>query len=140
MVIKSNINAVIYQGRHLVGMDNPSPLMSQDVSGTESQQTVEETHTVSSVDVSEQLIVKNKNVWPTVAAKVEGIQEVPDRAMKCMTVKVQEAHLGSDICIEDSPNISRVGVESIYSRVREGHFSEALVVNISGAPITLTHG
>ncbi len=48
--------------------------------------------------------------------------------------------IGSDICIEGVPNISGVGVESTLSRVREGHFSEALVVNTSRAPITLKHG
>ncbi len=36
-----------------------------------------------------------------------------------------------------APNISRFGVESTLSRVREGHLSEALVANISGAPTTL---
>ncbi len=59
--------------------------------------------------------------------------------MKSIKVKVEEAHVGSDICIEGAPNISRVGVESTLSRVK-GHFSEALVVNISGALITLEHG
>ncbi len=60
--------------------------------------------------------------------------------MKCIKVKVPEAHVGSDKCIEGAPNISRVGVEFTLSRVREGHFSKALVVNISGAPVTLKHG
>ncbi len=59
--------------------------------------------------------------------------------MKCIKVKVQEAHIGSDICLEGAPNISRVGVKSTLPRVREGHFSEALVVNILSAPITLKH-
>ncbi len=71
MIIKAETNAVIYQGRHLAGMDNPSPLMSQDLSGTEPQQPVEETRTVSPIYVKEQLAVENKNVWPTVAAKVK---------------------------------------------------------------------
>ncbi len=37
-------------------------------------------------------------------------------------------------------NITRAGVEPTLSRVREGHLSEVLVVNISGALITLKHG
>ncbi len=36
MIIKWEINAVIYQGKHLVGMDNPSPLVSQDLSENDS--------------------------------------------------------------------------------------------------------
>ncbi len=74
------------------------------------------------------------------AAKVEGTQEIPDRAKKSIKVKVQEAHAGSDICIDGALSISRVGVESTLSRVREGHLTEALVVNMSGAPITLKRG
>ncbi len=56
-------------------------------------------------------------------------QEIPNLAMKGIKVKVQEAHVGSDICI--APNISSVGVKSTLSRVRQGHFSEAIIVNIS---------
>ncbi len=74
------------------------------------------------------------------AAKVEGTQEIPDRALKSITVKVKEAHVGSEICINAAPNIIRVGVEPTLSGAREGHLSQALVVNISGAPITLKHG
>ncbi len=59
--------------------------------------------------------------------------------MKSIKIKVQEVHVGSDMCTDGAPNISRVGVEFTLSRVRKGHFSEALVVNISGAPITLKH-
>ncbi len=77
---------------------------------------------------------------PTVTAKVEDIQEIPDLAMKSIKIKAQEAHVGSDIYIEGIPNISCFGVESIPLRIREGHLSEALVVNISGALITLKHG
>ncbi len=33
-----------------------------------------------------------------------------------------------------------IAVESTLSRVREGNLTEALVVNTSGAPITLKHG
>ncbi len=60
--------------------------------------------------------------------------------MKIIKIKVQEAPVGCVIYIEGVPNISRVGVESTLSRVREGHLSEALVVNTSGVPITLKYG
>ncbi len=137
MIINAERNAVIYRGKHLVGMDNPSPLASQDLSDEDSHHTVMETHSVSPVDIREQIVVEDKIIWPTVAAKVEGTQEIPDRAMKSIKIEVQEAHVGSDICIEGVLNINRVGVESTLSRVREGLLSEALVVNTSGAPITL---
>ncbi len=81
-----------------------------------------------------------KDFWPTVAAKVEGTQEIPDRAIKSITVKLNEAHVGSDICINGARNINRVGIEPTLSRLREGHLSEESEVNISGAPITLKHG
>ncbi len=97
-------------------------------------------HSVSPIDVREKSAVENKNIWPTVTAKVEGTQEIPDRAIKSITIKVKEAHDGSDICINAAPNINLVGVQSTLSRVREGHLSQTLVVNISGAPITLKHG
>ncbi len=75
--------------------------------------------------------------WPTVSAKVEGTQEIPDRVAKKITVKVDKTQVGSDVCIDGAPNICRTAVESTLSRVREDSLTEALVVNTSRAPITL---
>ncbi len=108
-----------------MGMETPSPLASQ-MSDTDQLETADETHSVSPIDVKEKSAVENKSIWPTVAAKVEGTQEIPDRAIKSITVKVKEAHVGSNICINGAPNINRVGVEPTLSRVREGHLSQAL--------------
>ncbi len=57
-----------------------------------------------------------------------------------ITIRVDKAHVGSDVCIDGAPNTYRIAVESTLSRVREGNLTEALVVNTSGAPITLKHG
>ncbi len=81
-----------------------------------------------------------KSHWPTVSAKVAGTQEIPDRAGKKITVRVDKAQVGSDVYIDGALNICRIAVESTLSRVREGSLMEALVVNSSGAPITLKHG
>ncbi len=81
-----------------------------------------------------------KGHWPTVSAKVEETQEIPDWAAKKIAVRVDKAQVGNDVCIDGAPNICRVAVESTLSRVREGNLTEALVVNTSGAPITLKHG
>ncbi len=81
-----------------------------------------------------------KGHWPTVSAKVERTQEIPDRAVKMITIRVDKAQVGSDVCIDGAPNTCRIAVESTLSRDREDNITEALVVNTSGAPITLKHG
>ncbi len=81
-----------------------------------------------------------KGHWPTVSAKVEITQEMPDQAAKMITIRVDKAQIGNDICIDGASNTHRIAVESTISRVREGNLTEALVVNTSGAPITLKHG
>ncbi len=83
---------------------------------------------------------REKGQWPTVSAKVEGTQEIPDRTAKKIKVRVDKAQVGSDVCTDGAPNICRIEVESTLSRVKEGNLAMALVVNTSGAPITLKHG
>ncbi len=56
-----------------------------------------------------------------------------------ITVRVDKVQVGSDVCIDGATNECRIAVESTLSRVREGNLTEALVVNTSGAPITLKH-
>ncbi len=113
-------------------MSNPSPLAFLD-SPLTGQQSV-------SPIVAKQRLGGEKGHWPTVSAKVEGTQEIPNRAANKITVKADKAQVGSDVCMDGALNICRVAVESTLSRVREGNLTEALVVNISGAPITLKHG
>ncbi len=80
-----------------------------------------------------------KGHWPTVSAKVERTQEIPDQAAKIITIRVDKAQAGSDVCIDGASNTHRIAIESTLSRVREGNLTEALVVNTSGAPITLKY-
>ncbi len=71
MVINAETNVVVYQGRQLAGMDDPSFLPSQDLSNTGPRQTAEKTHSVFPVNVREQLVLENRSIGPTVAVKVE---------------------------------------------------------------------
>ncbi len=73
-------------------------------------------------------------------SKVERTQEISDRAAKMIVIMVDKAQVGRDICINGAPNTHGIAIESTLSRVREGNLTEALVVNTSGAPITLKHG
>ncbi len=83
---------------------------------------------------------EGKGHCPTVLTKVEGTQEIPNQAAKMITIRVDKAQVGSDVCIDGASTIHRIAVKSTLSRVREGNLTEALVVNTSGAPITLKHG
>ncbi len=132
MLISPDTNEVIYKGKPLKGMSNPSPLTFLDSPLTGEQ-------SVSPI-VAKELLVGEEGHWPTVSAKVEGTQEIPDRAAKKIKVRVDKAKVGSDVCIDGAPNICRIAVESTLSRVKEGNLTVALVVNTSGAPITLKHG
>ncbi len=89
---------------------------------------------------NQQRLGGGKDHWPTVSAKVERTQEIPDRAAKMITIRVDKAQIGSDVCMDGAPNVCHIAVESTLSRVREGNLTEALVANTSGVPITLKHG
>ncbi len=132
MLISPDTNEVICKGKPLKGMSNPSPLAFLDSPLTRE---------ISFFPiVAKERLGGEKGHWPIVSAKAEGTQEIPDRAAKKITVRVDKAQVGSDVCIDGAPYICRIAVESTLSRVREGNLTEALVVNISGAPITLKHG
>ncbi len=125
-------NEIIYEGKPLKGMSNPSPLSFLDSPFSEEQ-------TVSPI-VAKQRLGGGKGQWPTVFSKVERTQDIPNRAPKMITIRVDKAQGGSDVCIDGTSNTHRIAVESTVSRVREGNLTEALVVNTSGTPITLKHG
>ncbi len=132
ILISPNSNEIIYEGKPLKGISNPSPLAFLDSPLTGEQ-------TVSPIVVNQRL-GGGKGHWPTGSAKVEGTQEIPDRAANMITIRADKAQVESDVCIDGAPNTCRIAVESTLSRVREGTITEALVVNNSGAPITLKHG
>ncbi len=130
ILISPDSNEVIYEGKPLKGMSNPSPLAFLDSPPTGEQ-------TVSPI-VAKQRLGWGKGL--TVSAKVERTQEIPYLEAKIITIRVDKAHVGCDVCIDCVPNTCRIAVESSLSRVREGNLTEALVVSISGAPITLKRG
>ncbi len=132
ILISPESNEVNYKDKPLKGMSNPSPLVFLDSPLTGKQ-------SVSPI-VAKQWLGGEKGHWPTVSAKVKGTQEMPYQAAKKITVRVDKAQVGSDVCIDGAPNICCIVVESTLSRVREGNLTQALVVNTSGAPITLKHG
>ncbi len=118
MLISPDTNEVIYKGKPLKGMSNPSPLTFLDSPLTGEQ-------SVSPIVAKEQL-GGEKGHWLTVSAKVEGTQQIPDRAAKKIAARVDKAQVGSDVCIDGAPNICRIAIESTLSRVREGNLREAL--------------
>ncbi len=131
ILISPDSNEIIYEGKPLKGMSNPSPLAFLDSPLTE--------QTVSPI-VAKQRLGGGKGHWPTVSTKVERTQEIPDRAAKMITIRVNKAQVGSDVFIDGASNAHRIAVESTLFRDREGNLTEALVVNTSRAPITLKHG
>ena len=137
VAINIDLNAVTYQGQHLMGMGKPRPLVP---SGSQGSKGCRENATVSPVSVEQQLQLGEMSKWQNVIATVEGPQVIPDGVAKSITIKVKEAPVGSDICMDQASNINRLAVEATLSRVKEGHLSEALVVNTSGAAISLKHG
>ncbi len=77
--------------------------------------------------------------WKEVKATVLGNHEIPDLVAKRIPVRVSDATLGSDICFDGNSSIRRLTVEYTLSTVREGHVTDALVVNITGVPVRIRH-
>ncbi len=100
-------------------MSNASPLAFLDSSLTDEQDSSVDGQSVSPI-VAKGWLGGEKGHWSTVSAKVEGTLEIPDRAAKKTTVRVDKSQIGSNVCIDGAPNIFRIEVESTLSRVREG--------------------
>ncbi len=81
ILISPDSDEIIYEGKLLKGMSNPSPLAFLDSPITEEQ-------TVSPI-VAKQRLGEGKGHWPIVSAKVGGAQEIPDRAAKMITIRVK---------------------------------------------------
>ncbi len=113
-------------------MSNPSPLAFLDSPLTREQ-------TVYCIVAKEQL-GGGKGHWRTVSAKIERTQKITDRTAKIITIRVDKAHVGCDVCIDCVPNTCRIAVESILCRVSKSNLTETLAINTSGAPIILKHG
>ncbi len=71
---------------------------------------------------------------------MEGTQTISENVAQRVRVRLPYAPVGSDVCIDGAPNFHGLAVEPTLSRVKDGHLSEALVLNTSGMGITLKHG
>ncbi len=91
ILISPDSNEIIYEGKPLKGMSNSSPLafLCSPLTGEQ---------TVSPI-VPKHRLGAGKGHWPTVSAKVERTQGMPDRAAKMITIRVGKAQVGNDICI-----------------------------------------
>ncbi len=74
------------------------------------------------------------------SAIVEGTQTISENVAQRVRVRLPDASVGSDVCIDGAPNFHRLAVEPTLSCVKDGHLSEALVLNTSGMGIILRHG
>ena len=59
---------------------------------------------------------------------------------KRMQIRIPDAPIGSDVCLEGMGNVRRFAVESTLSTIREGHVTDALMVNTTGGPIRIKRG
>ncbi len=64
----------------------------------------------------------------------------PIERQKRIIIRVRDAPVGSDVCFEKTNNVKHINVEATLSRVRKEHLKDALVVNTTGAPVTLKQG
>ncbi len=69
-----------------------------------------------------------------------GYHEIQARSAKRIPIRVLDAVVGSDVCLNGISYIQRLGVESTLSAVREGHVTDALVVNTTGGPVKIKQG
>ncbi|RUM27774.1 MAG: hypothetical protein DSY32_05100, partial [Aquifex sp.] len=144
IVIYPKQNSVMYCGKRHTAMKHPVPLatLSPVISrSTERKdgQNEELQFTIPSIYAPKRPTDVTEG-WKEVKATVYGDQEIPDRVAKRITIRVPDAPVGSDICLDGIGPIKRLAVESTLSTVREGHVTEALVVNTTGGPIKIQHG
>ncbi len=74
--------------------------------------------------------------WKEVKATVLRDHEIPDRVANRIPVRVPDATVGS---FDWNSSIQRLTAEYTLSTVREGHVTDALVVNITGGPVRIKH-
>ncbi len=141
MIINTLYNTVSYGRRIIPGMEEPVPLstMTNPVSSSErTQDTIEELHHTTPAVSHEERIDITKT-WKN-KATVCGDCEVPDGITAPVRVRVKDAPIGSQVCLEGSPIIKRLVIEPTISSVQEGQATVPLVVNTTGSPIKIKHG
>ncbi len=120
-------------------MPHPAPLLPLRASSAPHDydiQAAKPQHPVSVVTTSDQN-PRDTDTWHLVPATVHEDHVIPDRTAKRIVIR---APVGSDVCFEKTSNVKHIKVESTLSRVREEHLTDALVVNTTGAPVTLKQG
>ncbi len=83
---------------------------------------------------------QDKDLWWEAKATVVGYHEIQARSAKRIPIRVLDAVLGSDVCLNGISSIQRLGVESTFSTVREGHVTDVLDINTIGGPVKFKHG
>ncbi len=78
--------------------------------------------------------------WKNIKATVCTDYEIPDCVTAPIPVRVKAVPVSSHVCLEGSKNIKRLATEPTISLVKEGQVTVALVVNITGSLIKITHG
>ncbi len=111
ILMSPDSNEIIYEGKHLKVMSNPSPLAFLDSPLTGEQ-------TVSPI-ITKQWLGGGKGRRPTVLAKVERTQEIPDRVAKMITIRVDKAQVGSDVCIDHPDHHAQTGLGLVEISTRK---------------------
>ncbi len=120
ITINPENHAIVYQGRRIHGMVNPSPKVTP--SEVENDQFTTESGS-STAQVSPLTVKPHETAsdsWQTVTSVVEGTQIVPDRPAKIVKIRIPNAPTSSDVCIECAPHIHLVTVEVTLVTVKEG--------------------
>ncbi len=123
-------------------MEEPVPLstMTNPVSPSERKlETIEKLHHINPVASREDRIDITK-AWKNIKATVCRDYEIPGRVASPIRVRVQDAPVGGDVHLEESPNIKRLAIELTISSVQEGQVTDVFVANTTGSPIKIKHG
>lgn len=143
IVIYPKENTVKYCGRRLEGMKHPTPLVfKQSRVGSlarKGQSSIGKPHLIPSIQ-SPKGDMDVTDGWREAKVIVNANYDIPSRVAKRIKVRVPEAPIGSDVCLEGIGSVKRLAVESTLSTVRESHITDALVVNTTGGPIRIKQG
>lgn len=144
IVIYPEQNAVQYCGKYISAMQQPTPLAPLAMGLKRPLKQMGEKFPTQHLQVPSVLVpARQEDVsrgWKHVKAVVYGDHEIPDRVAMRVPIRVPDAPVGSDICLEGIGNLCRLAVESTLSTVWEGHISEALMVNTTGGSIRVKNG
>ncbi len=138
-----------YCGRHLVAMEQARRLANlppfRPRSSNRSSGRVTEEGNISGpfypmplIQLSEHEEQAN-DLWKEAKAIVVWYNEIQARSAKRIPIWVLDAVVGNNVCLNGFSCIQHLGVESTLSTVREGHVTDALVVNTTGGAVKIKH-